>query len=114
NCTHFPHTTLFRSFFEDLIGYSAGDNIMLKTSDGGTTWIEIPFPVTNRINDIKCLNENTIFAGCTNGFLINSTNGGNNWTTTIIQHNQSSPNIYDIYFLNANTGFLGTSGSKIF
>ena len=66
-------------------GYVAGTNI-LKTTDGGTTWLQMPF-VNGAVSGLSFINSTTAFAtGDINngtGFLYKTTDGTNTWNTVM-------------------------------
>jgi len=77
----------FSVYFTSLLnGWIAGATgsygIILKTTDGGTTWTNSLVP-TNRMNSIKFINENT---GCVvgdAGKIFTTTTGGTSWNLAI-------------------------------
>jgi len=89
-------------FINENTGWIAGNNKILKTTNSGNEWIEIPLPNNSQMYAVYFQNENT-------GFLTGeywtyrSTNGGLNWTTSYTYVNSM---LYSIKFINENTGFL--------
>jgi len=104
------------TFLNKNTGWFTGRNLILKTTNGGSSWINQTIPQQGYYS-VSFINENTGYAlqgsygesysGCPS---YKTTNGGNNWTqlTTLyvppIQY-ASSHYLYKICFLNENTGF---------
>lgn len=95
-------------FFDSLIGYASGNNRFAKTTNGGLNWTVSTIQSSGQI---YFLNQNTgwtlsnISAGSN---ILKTTNAGANWQ---IQHSTSDFRIiYDIFFLDENTGY--TSGYR--
>lgn len=87
---------------------------LLKTTNGGSSWspVSLPGPTTAGICGLRVINDSTIY-GCGRYFgpaaFYKSTNRGVSWT----YKNMSAlaGGLIDIYFLNADTGFVvGTKG----
>lgn len=101
-------------FINKNTGWSCGDGIILKTTNGGINW-------ANNLNDAPFKPYSAIFPVDSNviyavGFFrtfIKSTNGGENWS--IIENgNPSEGDYYSLYFINQNTGWAGVNfGSGI-
>ncbi len=62
------------------IGFAAGEELIIKTSDGGLTWEEIEFLPNSRILDLKFISDQLILAVGEEGYIIRSTDQGENWT----------------------------------
>ncbi|MFA7361859.1 MAG: T9SS type A sorting domain-containing protein [Candidatus Kapaibacterium sp.] len=95
-------------FLDSLIGYASGLNRLAFTTNGGLNWST---SIIQSSGQIFFINQNTgwtlgnITAGSN---VLKTTNGGVNWQ---IQHSTSDFRIiYDIYFLDENTGY--TSGYR--
>ena len=112
--------TLHNIFFADsLNGWAAGDSgIVIKTSDGGSSWNILDNFTDNTIWDLHFLDENlgwtvnwlddTVY----NGTIIHkTTNGGEDWET--IEFPQSETYIVDIHFINSQTGYAGVNYSPV-
>jgi photosystem II stability/assembly factor-like uncharacterized protein len=73
-------------FINDTIGFAGGNSPILKTTDGGDSWVEIESPIS-LYHDILFINDSIGFAvshGDTNyyntiGHLIETRDGGNTW-----------------------------------
>ena len=98
------------SFINENTGWAAGGNVysnysslLLKTTNGGTDWIEFPNFSSTPIKSIYFINENTGWAAGDNGKLLKSTNGGYNWQNIVTP---TSNNITNIYFSDSINGWL--------
>ncbi len=94
------------SFPSAQTGYVCGyGNLIMKTSNGGTNWLDISLPGTaDNLETIWFLNDNTGFIGSTNDTLLLTTNGGANW----IRHFYAGSDIHRIQFINQSTGWLNS------
>lgn len=62
--------------------YVAGSSgTILKTTDGGLTWINQPTPTSQTLYGMDFINSNNGFAVGDNGALLKTTNGGVTWTS---------------------------------
>jgi photosystem II stability/assembly factor-like uncharacterized protein len=67
------------SFFEDKHGYAVGERgAILKTADGGESWVS-QSGTEQYLNDVVCLNSDTVFAVGDGGRMLYTTNGGKFW-----------------------------------
>ena len=101
-------------FIDANTGFVGGANGFLsKTTDGGTTWNTITTPyTTSSLYAVCAITENNIFIGGTSnnpGGLYHSTDGGATWTADATFLTNKS--IWDIYFLDANYGWVATQNS---
>lgn len=82
-------------------GYAVGVNL-LKTTDGGTTWLDLGIYTANCV----------FFTSATNGFftddshIYKTTNGGIYWSTFIFSGHKS------IFFINPSTGWAPSGSTK--
>lgn len=60
-------------FASSSVLYGEGGNI--KSTDGGQTWIDIPF-ITEEISDMDCVNENIVFSVGSQGKIVKLNNSG--------------------------------------
>ncbi|MDI9357534.1 MAG: hypothetical protein QM528_01145 [Phycisphaerales bacterium] len=82
---------------------------IFKTIDGGNNWTDISpatIPPGTYYNDIRFINDTTIFAVGTNSIVLKSTKSGNSWQTTAITPNQYILN--SISFISPTVGFIAT------
>lgn len=81
---------------------------ILKTTNSGQNWTEVYKNPSTNFWTINFVNQNVGFAAGFGGVLVRTTDGGSNWQ--LITSNLFKYYIFDIKFLNENTGFLSTSG----
>ncbi len=98
-----------------------GDGKILKTTDGGTNWVKVTNAGIAPQSESKCLfflNADTGWIGTNDGIpdqnpdrvLLQTTDGGLDWTTSYRSQNDSSA-IFSIYFRDASNGwFIGDYG----
>lgn len=97
-------------------GFAVGGRLIghiLKTTDGGQTWENQPFPlydflVGSQLRSVKFVDENTGYVVGVNGLIFKTTNSGTDWVrldSTFISYT-------DVDFLNANTGFIVASSTS--
>lgn len=95
------------SFGSAKVGYACGAmGILFKTSDGGNTWTSLQSGITPSLNCIQALSETNIFTA--RNELYHSTDGGANWSDAGLENQGAG--IFDIVFLNAQTGFIAKNG----
>lgn len=80
------------------VGYSYSDTRMIKTTNGGISWIPIQGITANENTSIEMIDEDTIYVVGYGGLIIKTTNGGNR----IIGINQLSENNPNKIFLSQN------------
>ena len=103
-------------FLNKNTGWAVGDaGIVLKTTNAGKNWINIPNPSINYggvMWSIQPIDSNIVYAEAGRDFIMKTTNAGNNWLVLNGRPN-SITGFNDAYFLNKDTGwFLG--GNKVF
>ena len=96
-------------WFKDLNnGFVIGNNgILRKTTNGGGTWQTIASGVTVSLRKIFFANNNLGFISCSNGQILRTTDGGNTWNIITT----GAGGINDIFFADANTGYLSSSNN---
>jgi len=95
------------------IGYIAGDNgTILKTSNGGTTWINLPSSSPNNYTSIFFTDVNTGYVAGTYGPILKTINGGTKWTA--IGGSKFFFGLESLYFTNSETGYVCGIGGQIF
>lgn len=91
-------------------GYIVGDyGTILKTTQGGSTWIKQNSGITTRLNAVYFSNPDIGYAVGDSGTILKTVNGGNIWSKQItgIQSNLNS-----IYFSSMDSGYaVGDSGT---
>ncbi len=91
-------------------GWSCGDGVILKTTNGGTNWKIQSQPATNKpLLGIHPVDSNIIY--CVGYFetILKSTNGGYNWTAITNGPNGQGHSYYAVYFTNKDTGWVSRS-----
>ncbi len=65
---------------EDL-GFAAGENLIIKSTDGGVSWEEIPYSFEGKLLSISFWDEDNGVAVGEAGLILQTKDGGNTWTT---------------------------------
>jgi len=96
---------------QNQIGYSIGqsltyngEGIVIKTTDGGTTWEQLTPDGIPGLQGCSFLDVNTGFAVGWDGYMIKTTDGGSSWDTIVVQ-----PNIWqmvDVEFWDYDHGIV--------
>lgn len=97
-------------FIDASTGVAGGNNgTILITTNGGSNWNQASLPVNNSILSIDIKNS-TIFASCSDGIVLKSTNLGNVWS--VIDYKVTTkPDITGISMISSNTYYsCGTGG----
>jgi photosystem II stability/assembly factor-like uncharacterized protein len=93
-------------FFNPNSGWIVGENIAMNTSNGGANWVVQLVPTLYNYAGIQFLSTSTGWIaggyGTVSGILLKTTDGGLSWTTLF----NSSNLLWDVLFLNSNTGFI--------
>jgi photosystem II stability/assembly factor-like uncharacterized protein len=97
-------------FFDPMNGWvSRHEGKILRTTNGGTTWLESSIPSGNSMNDLAIISANKIIAVGVNGTVVTSVNGG---VTLSTQQMTSTNDLMAISFPTATTGYIaGISGT---
>ena len=90
--------------------FAGGENLLAKTSNGGLTWVEIPFQFEGRILDIHFKDKSQGWAIGKNGLFLETINGGQTWSSINLGF---SGDLYRIRFL-GNLGIISGAEGKIF
>ena len=90
-------------FSSNTAGYALSADL-LKTTDGGLTWLKIPASYGNAVN-LAVTGDGKIFVASTPNTIFRSANGGSSFSSTTF----SSPGIFDVYFTDNNTGYTVTT-----
>ena len=100
-----PHTsnTGYRAvFFRDAnLGWITGGKL-IKTTDGGTTWTDIPAPHGGEYNSIFAISDQKLWMVGDFGRIVHSTDGGATWITqnSLVQNGLTS-----VFFTDENNGW---------
>jgi photosystem II stability/assembly factor-like uncharacterized protein len=99
-------------FFDPLNGWVCRrEGSILRTSDGGITWLETSIPSANSLNDMAVISAQKIIAVGVNGTVVTSVNGGQTLTT---QQMTSTNELTSISFPSATTGYIAGIGGSMF
>lgn len=114
-------------FTDTLNGWAAGGiwytnkNVLVKTGDGGKTWIEVKTDTTLPYNSVYFVDVDTGFVFGEDGIVLRTTDGGSNWDTRSIDSYLGQ--YLDVFrflavtFTDKQTGFLvgaGYYGNEIY
>lgn len=67
------------TWVDENVGYSVGENLIIKTSDGGNTWQELQVSYEGKLLDVAFWDENTGVAVGENGLILKTQDAGNSW-----------------------------------
>ncbi|HUM47502.1 MAG TPA: YCF48-related protein, partial [Chitinophagales bacterium] len=80
-----------------------GEAIILKTTDGGTTWVSKPSGTLNALRGIHFIDDNTGFAVGFTGTILKTTNAGETWTAVTSGTTQA---LRSVYFSSSTVGYI--------
>lgn len=81
---------------------------VIRTTDLGETWVEIPIPTNIGLTGVDIINSTTAYITGWVGMILKSTDAGLTWTRMLSSTNK---NIEDLYFPTENSGFaIGMEG----
>ncbi|MBK8550415.1 MAG: hypothetical protein IPL53_04865 [Ignavibacteria bacterium] len=107
-----PTGTLLYSvhFINQMTGYAAGElGTIIKTTDGGSNWIQLTSNTSNDLSEIFFINNNIGFAVGRSGIVIRTKDGGTRWTQFKTGLNDY---LHDVTFINKFTGYIaGLNGT---
>jgi photosystem II stability/assembly factor-like uncharacterized protein len=96
-------------FLNQNSGWIVGESTLLKTSNGGSNWVSQVIPSLYTYGGIQFQSADTGWiAGSygdyltSTGILLKTVNGGTSWTTIY----NSIRGLWDVVFINSNTGFV--------
>ena len=91
-------------FIDNNTGYAVcgGGDTIVKTTDGGSTWIPKKLAAPAWISSVFFTSANTGFAAGWSR-IFKTVDGGDNWT---VQDNITGDNAYGMYFANSDTGYV--------
>lgn len=106
-------------FFNENIGYvcggstSAADSLgyILKTTDGGETWSQLPYNFKTQLYSVTSPSENVIYASAASSLVFKSTDGGVTWNKMTLP--VAATTFWDIQFYNNDYGFVVGSSGRI-
>jgi len=89
-------------------GYACGLGKLFKTTNQWTSYVSIPVPFPEKYSATKWININEGFVVCDMGFVLRTTNSGNEWECMTT----SAPLLRNIYIKSIDTAYaVGTSGN---
>ncbi len=100
------------SFANDRVGFLYGfgsgmSSSIYKTTNGGLDWFRTnSYLMPYSVKSIFPVDSNNVYAGLSGGYIIYTSNGGNNW---IFFDTGRPDDITDVYFINQNTGVYCSS-----
>jgi photosystem II stability/assembly factor-like uncharacterized protein len=98
-------------FPNPLLGWAAGAiGIMLKTTDGGNSWVTQPTNTTKNFSSVYFIDSSYGWAAGYNGLMMKTTDGGDNWFSI---WNSNDEWFNTIFFHDSLNGWAG-SGNKLF
>jgi photosystem II stability/assembly factor-like uncharacterized protein len=95
----------------DSVAYAGGERLLIKTSNAGQTWEELPYQFDGRVVDLVFKNSNLGLAVGNSGLILKTVDGGNSWSK--INIGQSS-DFHDISYNGENNWIISGSSGKIF
>jgi len=101
-------------FINENTGWCCGDGVILKTTNGGTNWIQqtngVPFETFFGIHPVD---SNIVYAVGFFRTFIKTTNGGESWFT-LDSGGVGTGSYMCVFFINANTGWISNWESPDF
>lgn len=100
-------------FVNENTGYVGGANVFLKTTDGGTTWVNktgLFISGFETATSVYFSDANTGVYGTNASRIVRTIDGGETYTEVF---NSSNNAIWGLSFVNANTGYGCTSGGSV-
>jgi photosystem II stability/assembly factor-like uncharacterized protein len=104
--------------YDENRGWAVGDNnVILRTLNGGTTWVSLEAPVSGIYNKIRFYNKDLGYIVGNSGVVLKTSNSGDSW---IVSYNDIIDNLNDISVASVNhvcvvgdngTILLSTDGS---
>lgn len=88
------------TMFDSSVGWAVGENsIILKTYDGGQSWVSQETPIATSYNRVKFYNQDIGYAVGNGGYIIKTINGGQTWN---IVYSNIDDNLNDVYIMDYN------------
>jgi photosystem II stability/assembly factor-like uncharacterized protein len=67
------------TWVDEIVGFSVGENLIIRTADGGITWEEIPLSFEGKLLDVAFWDQNAGVAVGENGLILKTQDSGNTW-----------------------------------
>lgn len=98
-------------FVDSQIGFAVGRyGTIMKTTDGGTNWQMQDQVTTNELEAVHFVDSLIGYATGERYLVLKTVDGGDNWSIVKPEIPNSLQGCRDIYFMNADTGFILTMG----
>lgn len=102
------------SFADTANGWAVGANgLILHTSDSGTNWDTQTTSTTNGLGGVYSLDSQNCWAVGEQELILHTSDGGANWENQHQSGGFTSASLYDVCFVNADTGWAVGSNGKI-
>lgn len=119
SASNYGTTTLYKiHFIDESTGYlgsaSATTGRLIKTTDGGSTWVDITANVaglTGTVRGIHFVDTNTGWISNSTGLIFKTTDGGTTWSQ--VYNIGSSITIYEIKFQDLNNGYAISAAGTV-
>lgn len=99
-------------FLDSNTGYCSGDSgKILKTTNGGTNWIEQSSGYLNKLRTIDFISSNTGYAAGDNSILLKTTNGGKIWIRLSLN---CECYLTSLSLVSDSLGFIGGNNNKVY
>jgi photosystem II stability/assembly factor-like uncharacterized protein len=83
---------------------------IIKTSDGGNSWVSLTSGGSDRLNSVYFIDSNTGWIVGNNGTILKTTNGGTSWLQQI--SGVTDP-LFSVFFINLNSGWIAGEDGTI-
>lgn len=99
-------------FFNRYTGWSVGDGgKILKTTNGGTNWLDVPNPAVGKpLMGIHIVDSNICYVVGWFETIIKTTNGGSNWIEIRNGGFAFASSYEAVFFINENTAWIAGTG----
>ena len=97
--------------FDEHTSIAVGEaGTIIKTTDGGISWVSLTGAGSDRLNSDYFIDSNTGWIVGNDGKIFKTTNGGTSWSTQI--SGVTDP-LYSVYFINSSTGWISGEDNTI-
>lgn len=90
------------AFDEQTALVCGGNGLLIKTTDGGTSWSTIAVGTAETLRRLYFISPNEGWLVGSEGVIFNTTDGGNSWQS---QSSGTTERLLGVFFFDANTGF---------
>lgn len=94
------------------VGFVGGRGVILKTNDGGQTWLKL-YSGPENILEVDAVNQNDIWAATNNGYLLHTAQGQHfqRYSVPVTTSKKGAPNgLQEIKFFADNSGYVLADG----